>query len=145
MPSMILRTAIRLLLPLMLLFSFFVLMRGHNEPGGGFVGGLIAAAAYALYAIAFDLPSARAALRFRPMFIIGVGLALALASTLLPLLVNKPMFTSLWIEQPVPILGKVGTTTSFDAGVYLVVVGVTLSIIFAMAAREEIEHDEEDV
>ena len=53
MDSLILRTATRLLLSLMLLFSFFILLRGHNEPGGGFIGGLVAASAFALHSIAF--------------------------------------------------------------------------------------------
>ena len=141
MPSLILRTAVRLLLPLMLLFSFFVLLRGHNDPGGGFVGGLIAAAAFTLYTIAFDLPRARAALSFRPITIIGSGLALAIASAALPLVFNLPFFTGLWLEQPLPVLGKVGTALGFDTGVYLVVIGVVLTIVFAMAAQEEQEHE----
>ncbi len=59
MTSLILSTATRYMLPLLLLFSIFLLLRGHNEPGGGFVGGLVAAAAFALYAIAFDVATAR--------------------------------------------------------------------------------------
>jgi multicomponent Na+:H+ antiporter subunit B len=141
MPSLIFRTAVRLLLPLMLLFSFFVLLRGHNEPGGGFVGGLIAAAAFTMYTIAFDLPHARAALFFRPITIIGSGLTLAIASAALPLLFNLPFFTGIWLEEPLPVLGKVGTALGFDTGVYLVVIGVVLTIVFAMSAQEEQEHE----
>ena len=64
--SPIFRTAARLLMPLLLLFSVFLLLRGHNEPGGGFVGGLVAAAAFALYAIAFGTRRARQALVVSP-------------------------------------------------------------------------------
>jgi multisubunit Na+/H+ antiporter MnhC subunit len=66
MISIILRTATRFLLALLLLFSVFLLLRGHNELGGGFVGGLVAAVAYILYAIAYDVPSTRSALRLAP-------------------------------------------------------------------------------
>ena len=82
MISIILRTATRFLIELLLLFSVFLLLRGHNEPGGGFIGGLVAAAAYILHAIAYDVPSTRAALRLAPDTIIGVGLLMALAGGL---------------------------------------------------------------
>ena len=77
--SPIFRTAARLLMPLLLLFSVFLLLRGHNEPGGGFVGGLVAAAAFALYAIAFGVQRARQALLVKPMTLLGAGLLIALA------------------------------------------------------------------
>ncbi|HYI68762.1 MAG TPA: MnhB domain-containing protein [Skermanella sp.] len=71
MDSLILRTATRLLLSLMLLFSFFILLRGHNEPGGGFIGGLIAASAFALHSIAFGPRALRDLLVFDPRSIAG--------------------------------------------------------------------------
>ena len=74
MTSLILSTAARYLLPLLLLFSFFILIRGHNEPGGGFIGGLVAAAAFALNAIAFDVGSTRRTLRIDPRTLIPAGL-----------------------------------------------------------------------
>ncbi|HMN02746.1 MAG TPA: MnhB domain-containing protein, partial [Geobacter anodireducens] len=66
MQSLFLATAVRLLLPLLLLFSLFLLLRGHNEPGGGFVGGLVAAAAFALHALAHGVAAARRVLRVEP-------------------------------------------------------------------------------
>jgi multicomponent Na+:H+ antiporter subunit B len=74
MTSLILSTAARYLLPLLLLFSLFILVRGHNEPGGGFIGGLIAAAAFALNAIAFDAGTTRRTLRLDPRMLIPIGL-----------------------------------------------------------------------
>lgn len=139
MTSLILSAATRLILPLMLLFSVFLLLRGHNEPGGGFVGGLVAAAAFALYAIAYGVQRAREALRIGTIRLIGIGLLLAFLSGLLPLLLNRPFFTSLWSGIEVPVIGELNNILTFDSGVYLVVVGVTLTIIFAMA-----EADEED-
>ncbi|MCL4707917.1 Na+/H+ antiporter subunit B [bacterium] len=133
MQSLILSVAARSLLPLLLLFSFFLLVRGHNEPGGGFVGGLVAAAAFALYAIAEGVEKVRQTLRVDPRVLIGAGLFVALSSGLLSLLQGKPFMTGLWYKQAVPVLGKLGTPVLFDAGVYLVVVGIILTIILTLA------------
>lgn len=130
--SLILSTATRYLLPLLLLFSFFLLLRGHNEPGGGFVGGLVAAAAFALYALALDVQAARGILRVDPRVLIGVGVLTSASSGALSMLAGKPFLTALWLKQPLPVLGKVGTPLLFDVGVYLLVLGVTLMIIFAL-------------
>ena len=136
MTSLILSAGTRLIFPLMLLFSIFLLLRGHNEPGGGFVGGLVAAAAFALYAIATDVQRAREAVRFETLQIIASGLLLAFISGLLPLFGGRPFMTALWSDLTLPVIGKVNTVLGFDTGVYLVVVGVTLTIIFAMAEAE---------
>lgn len=135
MTSLILSAATRFLLPLLLLFSIFVLLRGHNEPGGGFVGGLIAAAAFALHAIATDARKARRTLRLDPQTLIAIGLATALASGTIALFYDRPFMTGLWVTLHNPWLEelKIGTPLLFDAGVYLVVFGVTLTIILALA------------
>jgi len=127
--SPIFRTAARLLMPLLLLFSVFLLLRGHNQPGGGFVGGLIAAAAFALYAIAFGVQRARQALLVRPMTLLGAGLLIALISGLPSVLRGQPFLTALWLSGPV----AVGTPALFDVGVFLVVAGVVLMMIFSLA------------
>jgi multicomponent Na+:H+ antiporter subunit B len=132
--SIILRTAARFLLELLLLFSVFLLLRGHNEPGGGFVGGLVAAAAYILYAIAYDVPSTRAALRLAPDAIIGVGLLMALAGGLIPVLLGRPFLTGVWADVwPGAAVLYLGTPLIFDAGVYVAVMGVVLTIVLALA------------
>lgn len=131
--SLILSTAIRLLLPLLMLFSVFTMLRGHNEPGGGFVGGLVAAAAFALYTLAFGVPRARRALGIDPRNLIGIGLLIAVSSGLASLFTGQPFLTALWGDQAVPLLGKPGTPLLFDAGVYVTVIGVALTMIFALA------------
>ena len=133
MTSLILSTTTRFLLPLLLLFSIYLELRGHNAPGGGFIGGLVASAAFVLYAFAFNVDSARRALRVEPRVLIGLGLLIAVGSGSLAVLGRWPFMTGLWTAQPLPILGKVGTPVIFDIGVYLVVVGVVLTIIFALA------------
>ncbi len=134
--SLVLSTATRYLAPLMVLFSFFLLLRGHNEPGGGFVGGLVAAASFALYVIAYDVKTARQRLHVDPRVLTCVGLLIALLSGLPALFQGKPFMTGLWWKQPIPVLGKAGTPLLFDTGVYLLVVGMTLMIIFALAELE---------
>jgi multicomponent Na+:H+ antiporter subunit B len=133
MGSLILATATRYLLPLMLLFSVFLLVRGHNEPGGGFVGGLVAAAAFALCAIAHGVAEARRVLRIEPRTLIGVGLLTAMGSGVPSLLEGRAFMTGLWSGRAWPVLGKIGTPVLFDAGVYLVVLGIALMIIFTLA------------
>ena len=127
--SPIFRTAARLLMPLLLLFSVFLLLRGHNQPGGGFVGGLVAAAAFALYGIAFGVQRARQALLVRPMTLLGAGLLIALVSGLPAVFRGRPFLSALWTSGPV----AVGTPALFDVGVFLVVAGVVLMMIFSLA------------
>lgn len=129
--SMILQTATRMLMPLLLLFSIFLLIRGHNEPGGGFVGGLVAAAAFALYAIAFDTTAARRALRISQQVLIGVGLAAAAVAGVGPMFWGNSLLTAQYAKVHVPGLGDIELSTilAFDLGIYLVVLGVTLMII----------------
>lgn len=135
MISIILRAATRFLMPLQLLFSIFLLIRGHNSPGGGFAGGLVVAAAWTLYALATDVKDARQLLRIEPRTLLALGLLLAATSAALSLLLNKPFMTGQWAVWHLGVLGEVhlGTPIFFDIGVYLVVVGVTLNIIFTLA------------
>jgi len=127
--SPIFQTAARLLMPLLLLFSVFLLLRGHNQPGGGFVGGLVAAAAFALYAIAFGVHRARQALLVRPLTLLGAGLLIALLSGVPAVLRGQPFLTALWAPGSLPL----GTPAMFDVGVFLVVAGVVVMMIFSLA------------
>lgn len=122
MDSLILRTGVRLLMPLMMLFSFFILWRGHNEPGGGFVGGLICAVGFSLHALAFGVASMKEALRLDPRSILGIGLLLGVLSGMLAGLAGENYMTALW-------LGHLGTPLLFDIGVYLVVLGGILAMV----------------
>lgn len=136
MNGVILQTATRFMMPLLLLFSIFLLVRGHNMPGGGFIGGLVGAAAFALYALAFDVVTAQRVLRIDARSLIGIGLSIALSAAVLPLLWNLPLLTHRysWIELPVFGFGELplGTPLLFDLGVYVTVVGVSLTIIFSL-------------
>ena len=133
MNSLILRTATRLLLTVLLLFSVFLLLRGHDLPGGGFIGGLVAAAALALYAIAYDSDAAARLLRISPRRLLGVGLASSALAGLLAGAFGYDFLTGMW--WTVEIAGtrlKLSTPLLFDIGVYLVVIGVILTMLFAL-------------
>lgn len=139
MGSVILQTATRYMLLLLLLFSVFLLITGHNEPGGGFTGGLVAAAAIALYATAYNVTAARELLRINPPYIIGGGLLAASGSGLYSMITGKPFMTSARLDLEIPGFRsfKIATPSVFDTGVYIVVVGVTLLIILSLAEESD--------
>jgi len=134
MTSSILQTAVRLLMPLLLLFAVFLLLRGHNQPGGGFVGGLVVAASFVLYSIAFGVEAARRALLVRPSTLLGVGLLVALVSGLPAVAAGHAFMTALWTTVAAGSMAiAVGTPLVFDVGVFLAVIGVVLTIVFTLA------------
>jgi len=121
----------------MVLFSIFVLLRGHNEPGGGFIGGLIAASALAIFGIACGVASVRRAIYFHPMGISGFGLLLSAVSGTLSFFKGQAFMTSQWlIFDFFHVELALSTPMVFDIGVYLVVVGAIGSIALALEERE---------
>ena len=134
MTSLILRTTARYLTPLLLIFSVFLFWRGHNQPGGGFAGGLVAAVPFAIFSIAFGAAEARRVLHVEPHVLIATGLLTALASGVLSLISADPFLTSSWGSLRLPGFPSIdlGTPLLFDLGVYLTVIGVTLSIILTL-------------
>jgi len=137
MNTLIFRTIAPFLTALMLLFSVFILLRGHNEPGGGFIGGLIAASALAIYGIANGVPAVRRAIRFHPLAIAGAGLLMSSVAGLISIFASVPFMTGLWI-YPV-ILGvevPLSSVMLFDFGVYFVVLGAITAIALTLEERE---------
>ncbi|NTG06594.1 Na+/H+ antiporter subunit B [Rhizobium rhizogenes] len=137
MNTLIFRTAAPFLTALILLFSIFVLLRGHNEPGGGFIGGLIEASGFAIYGIACGVSAVRRAIVFHPLAIAGFGLLASTVAGLLSIFSGVPFMTGLWIYPhlfgaEVPL----SSVMLFDIGVYLVVVGAITSIALALEERE---------
>ena len=137
MNTIILRTVAPPITALMLVFSIFVLLRGHNEPGGGFIGGLIAASALAIYGIAYGVSAVRRAIYFHPLALAGFGLLIATLSGFLSLFVDMPFMTGLWIYPSLfGVEVPLATVISFDVGVYFVVVGAISSIALALEESE---------
>ena len=139
MNSLIFKTVSRFLVGLMLLFSIFLLLRGHNEPGGGFIGGLVAAAGIIVYGIADGPAAVRDILRVDPRAIAMAGLFTALLAGVLAAFAGSPFLTGLWTfigATPGEKGLALGTPLVFDIGVYLVVVGGVLGMVVAL--EEEI-------
>lgn len=138
MNSVILKTATRLLFPLLLVFSVFLFIRGHNEPGGGFIGGLVGASAFVLFAMAFGTRITRDLLRLDPRILVGWGLLFALISGIPGMFYGSAFLTGQW---SFPLLFgaelALGTPLIFDIGVYLVVVGFSLAVIFSLEEEEK--------
>jgi len=135
MSSLIVRAATRLMVALLLVFSIYMLLRGHNEPGGGFIGGLIGASGFVLYAMAHGSAEARAALRIDPLDIAMSGLGIALFAGVAALFDSDAFFTGQWLflgatetEKGIPL----STVLIFDVGVYLVVLGSILAMVLAL-------------
>jgi len=125
--TLIFRTVAPVLVVVMLLFSMIVLLRGHNDAGGGFIGGLIAASASAVLGMAQGVGTVRRLLRVNPIAIAGMGVLLAAAGGLASAFVGSPFLTGLWL--PLHIFGTPGL---FDIGVYLVIFGTITAVVLAL-------------
>lgn len=140
MDSIILRTATRFLYPLLIILSLVVLYRGHNLPGGGFIGGLIAASAVMLRALAVGWDEIRASKWLNPVKLMKVGLIIASSSAVVGLFVAGTFFQAVWLPTwYLPLLGKlkIGTPIVFDIGVYMVVLGFALLCAKSLDANNQ--------
>lgn len=127
MNTLIFRTMAPMIVVAMVLFSIVILLRGHNDPGGGFIGGLIAASATAIYGMARGVGEVRRLLRFNPVAFAGFGVVLAACVGIVSVFVGAPFLTALWL--PGNVFGVPG---AFDIGVYFVVFGTVTAIILAL-------------
>jgi len=144
--SVILQAAARLLTGLILLFSVYILIRGHDESGGGFIGALIASAGFAFYQFAYGAALVRQSLPLDPQYICLVGLAAAVASGLPGMLAGEAFLTGLW--SAAYLAGEtrwaINTGFVFDVGVYLVVIGAVLMLLLALEDDEGDERREKE-
>ncbi len=133
MKSQILFIAAKYLKPAFLLLSVFVLFRGHNLPGGGFIGGLLAASGYIFHMMAFDVKTTVNKMWIKPHILMALGLLLALGSGFFGIFSAQPFMTGEWMSV---LSIKLGTPTLFDVGVYFTVLGVILTIMIAIFETE---------
>jgi multisubunit Na+/H+ antiporter MnhB subunit len=129
MKSTLLRIVARYLKPLLVIISVIVLYRGHNIPGGGFIGGLLAASGYIIYMMAYGAKITLDKMWIKPFGLMALGLLIALGSGLVGSSIAEPFMTGQWVS----VAGiKLGTPTLFDVGVYFTVIGVMLVIMIAI-------------
>ena len=132
-PSYIFQSAVRVLFFLINLFAIYLTLRGHNLPGGGFIGGLVTAISLVLLRLALGLTETHRILRVDPVRVAAFGLTVSVLTATAPLLFGQTFFQHSQAHfHHVPLLGDlhIGTPLFFDIGVYLVVVGITSKIIF---------------
>ena len=142
----ILEVITRIAFPMMMMFSVYLLMAGHNLPGGGFAGGLVAGLALAVRYLAGGRYELTEAAPVQAGFVLGTGMALAVISGVLPLLFGANVFSQATPVVDVPLLGELHFPTAllFDLGVYLVVVGVMLDFLRSLGAQID-QQQEADV
>jgi len=122
--------AVRLVFPAVMVGSLYLLFVGHNQPGGGFVGGIVAGAAVALRYVAGGIDDVRSLSRARPWTVLGAGLLVSAVTAAVPLLFGGAVLEGALVEWDLPVLGHVKLTSAlaFDIGVYLVVLGLVLMV-----------------
>jgi multicomponent Na+:H+ antiporter subunit B len=137
--TLMLEMATRALFPTILVFSMYLLCVGHYGPGGGFSAGLVAGLAFVLRYIAGGSTDPGAVVKIRPPVLMGLGLTVAVATALAPLLFGKPVLASAKLAVPLPPLGELEIVTSLflDVGVYLLIVGVVLELLRSLGSGVE--------
>lgn len=136
--NLILQFTSKIVFFMIFFFSVHIFFAGHYTPGGGFVGGLLMSSAIVLLVIAFDLKTVQTILPINYTYMTAIGLLIAVATAAFPMFVGKPFFTHFFDYFNLPIIGKTSLHTAalFDLGVYLVVVGVTMTIIQTIGEDE---------
>jgi multicomponent Na+:H+ antiporter subunit B len=128
---MLLRTTAPLLVGLLAMLSIFLLLRAHHAPGGGFAAGLILAGAVAVQLLAHGPQRARRTLHVHPRTLVGVGVAIAALAACIGPAVGDPLLTP--VPGPyIPGLTELGSVMVFDIGVYLIVAGTAVAVMFAL-------------
>ena len=142
--SILLEVVVRLIFHSIIIVSLYLLFAGHNAPGGGFAGGLVAGLALVTRYLAGGRYELGAAAPIDAGKLLGAGLVLAAGTALVPIFFGVDAFTSTWIEGEIWLFGHVEfvTSTIFDIGVYLVVIGLTLDVLRSLGA--EVDRQQED-
>ncbi len=136
--SVILETGIRAVFRPLVLFSVYLLFAGHNDPGGGFIGGLVAGTALILLAVGQGAAEMRRRVKVPGELLLGLGILVAVVSAAIGWLVGGEFLTRASTSIDVPFLGQLylSTTASFDVGVYLVVVGLVVALLRSLGSEE---------
>src|SRR5690606_32453950 len=141
--AIILQVITRLLFHIIVLFSIYLLFSGHNAPGGGFAGGLVAGLALTVRYLAGGRQELNAAAPVDAGKVLGSGLLVAVGAGAAPLLLGGQVLQSAIVDLQLPVFGEVHLVTSvfFDIGVYLIVVGLVLDILRSLGAEVDRQHE----
>ncbi|SER09415.1 multicomponent Na+:H+ antiporter subunit B [Gracilibacillus ureilyticus] len=133
--DLILRTMTVLISFILLGFSVYIFLAGHNAPGGGFIGGLMTSAAIVLMYMAYGYEAVNKILPINYRILIGVGLLIALATAIGSFVFGQPFLSQTFDYFHIPVFGEVelATATLFDIGVYLTVIGISLTIVLTIS------------
>ncbi len=136
--DLILQTVTKVATFIIILFSIHIFFAGHYTPGGGFIGGLMTSSAIILLLLAFDLKTVKNFLPINYLSLVAVGLLLAVGTGAGALFFDVPFLTHAFDYFELPLLGKTSLHTAviFDTGVFLVVIGVTMTIIQTIGESE---------
>lgn len=134
MNSILLQIASKYVKWILVVFALIALFRGHNQPGGGFIGGLLVGLSVVFDSLASNAHIARQKLKIQPEAYIASGLFLVVVSTIPGLFLKDLIMTGVWTSIPIPLVGdfKIGTPFIFDIGVFMAVIGVTLLFFFTL-------------
>ncbi|MDY6799773.1 MAG: MnhB domain-containing protein [Bacteroidota bacterium] len=132
--NIILENIATLFMKVMVIYSIYLLLRGHNNPGGGFIAGIIASTGFIFHAIIHGTKDLQNIIKFQPQLFIASGLSLVFIAAFLPVISSKEILTGLWIQIKIPVCGELhlGTPLIFDTGIFLVVIGVILTIVISI-------------
>jgi multicomponent Na+:H+ antiporter subunit B len=139
--SFILKTSVRVLFVALNVFAAYLTLKGHNEPGGGFIGGLVSALSLVLVAMVLGVEKAKGLLRVDPLRLTLFGLMLAYGSSLGPVFFGRSFMQHAAWHAHLPGFGSIHLLTAqlFDFGVYFVVVGVTAKMMFTFALSVQLK------
>lgn len=136
--DVMLQTVTKVVTFIILMFAVHIFFAGHYTPGGGFVGGLLTASAIVLLMLAFGIKTVKKIIPVNYVVMTSVGLLLAIATAAASIVFDVPFFTHAYDYFNLPLFGETSLHSAmlFDAGVYLVVVGVTMTIIQTIGEDE---------
>ncbi|MCU1438230.1 MAG: cation:proton antiporter [Naasia sp.] len=144
--SILLEVVVRLVFPALIVLSLYVLFAGHNAPGGGFAGGLIAGAALIARYLAAGRIELAAAAPVSAGALLGSGLLFATGTALVPLFFGVDALTSTYLDLDLGWFGEASfvTSTLFDIGVYLVVIGLVLDVLRSLGAEVDRQQEQDE-
>lgn len=132
MRTIILQMAIKTLMPIFFVYSLYLLFRGHDSPGGGFIGALVVSIGLVFHMISFGVEQTRATYKIDTMGLTATGLFISFIAATSSMLLGEEFFYAIWTNIKLPGIGTLSSVLLFDIGVYIAVVGAVLKIAFTI-------------